>query len=119
MRSQRESSQLLFSLSFSNVVLITVENGGHTWPGAIPYPSSGNTCQDFNASSTIWNFFNKYQVENPTMPEPEPIVDTTTSINEFYTDFEIYPNPFNNELMVKFNNNKTKDHSFHSWCNKK
>lgn len=93
--------------SLSNVVLITVENGGHTWPGAIPYPSSGNTCQDFNASSTIWNFFNKYQVENPTMPEPVPIVDTTTSINEFYTDFEIYPNPFNNELMIKLDNNKT------------
>ena len=94
----------------SNVVLITVENGGHSWPGAFPVPTLGNTCQDFNASSTIWNFFNKYQVENPTQPEPfqEPVIeDTTTSISELGKGFVVYPNPFKDELIIENVKGKT------------
>jgi polyhydroxybutyrate depolymerase len=42
------------------VVLLTIENGGHTWPGGLQYLGKrliGNTCRDFNASELIWEFF--------------------------------------------------------------
>ncbi len=42
------------------VVAITVDNGGHTWPGGkqyLPARLVGNTCNDFNGCDEIWNFF--------------------------------------------------------------
>lgn len=45
------------------VVLYTIEGGGHTWPGGIQYlPQSiiGKTSRDFNASEAIWQFFKRY-----------------------------------------------------------
>lgn len=42
------------------VILIRVEQGGHTWPGGFQYlPRSivGNVCRDFNATAEIWDFF--------------------------------------------------------------
>lgn len=44
----------------SMVSLIRVDGGGHTWPGAsIPI---GVTNQDFEASQTIWDFFDQYDI---------------------------------------------------------
>jgi polyhydroxybutyrate depolymerase len=46
----------------TDVVLLTVEGGGHTWPGANPYlPESrtGRTTKDFDGSEAIWSFFKK------------------------------------------------------------
>ncbi len=43
-----------------SVVLYKLIEGGHAWPGTKPYmPEAliGRTCQDFNASDAIWNFF--------------------------------------------------------------
>lgn len=42
------------------VVLITIEHGGHTWPGGLQYLNEkwiGKTCRDFNACQFIWTFF--------------------------------------------------------------
>ena len=44
----------------TEVVLIKIENGGHTWPGRKAYAPKiliGNTCQDFQAEEVIWEFF--------------------------------------------------------------
>ncbi len=42
----------------TEVDLIAVTGGGHTWPGAtIPI---GVTCQDFDASTEIWLFFERF-----------------------------------------------------------
>jgi polyhydroxybutyrate depolymerase len=41
----------------AEVIFYKVTGGGHTWPGAIIDIPSGNTNKDFNASSTIWEFF--------------------------------------------------------------
>lgn len=46
----------------SDVVLYTVQGGGHTWPGALPvFPKAltGRTSQDINASELIWDFFER------------------------------------------------------------
>jgi polyhydroxybutyrate depolymerase len=44
------------------VVHYKVIGGGHTWPGAAI--AIGPTSQDFNASATIWDFFNRFSLEN-------------------------------------------------------
>jgi len=44
----------------TEVVLISIVGGGHTWPGAKPYAPSiiiGKTCNDFKATELIWDFF--------------------------------------------------------------
>lgn len=61
-------------------LLYIVQNGGHQWPGSSNNNIlSGPTCQDFDASEVIWEFFSKYQ-----HPNPRPIV--TTNIN---SDFKV------------------------------
>lgn len=45
----------------SEVILYTVNNGGHTWPGS-GIPLGPTTNQDFNASSAIWNFLRKFSL---------------------------------------------------------
>jgi polyhydroxybutyrate depolymerase len=43
----------------SDVILYTVEGGGHTWPGSKSLPESmvGHTTRDINATSLMWEFF--------------------------------------------------------------
>jgi polyhydroxybutyrate depolymerase len=44
----------------SEVLLYTLEGGGHTWPGGravLPKAIIGNTCRDINATTAIWEFF--------------------------------------------------------------
>ncbi|HMX89225.1 MAG: hypothetical protein K1X68_08155 [Saprospiraceae bacterium] len=41
----------------SSVIFYRIDNGGHTWPGSIPVPPLGNTCQDIRASSIMAHFF--------------------------------------------------------------
>lgn len=44
----------------NSVVVYTVVNGGHTWPGGMPFGGRdvvGNTTQDISASQLMWDFF--------------------------------------------------------------
>ncbi|MBN3034549.1 MAG: prolyl oligopeptidase family serine peptidase [Bacteroidales bacterium] len=44
----------------TEVVLVSVCGGGHTWPGTEPYAPAlliGRTCHDFDATTLIWEFF--------------------------------------------------------------
>jgi polyhydroxybutyrate depolymerase len=43
----------------ADVILYTVEGGGHTWPGGKPLPEwmVGRTIREINASSVMWEFF--------------------------------------------------------------
>lgn len=72
----------------SEVIHYRIAGGGHTWPGAIPVPLLGNTCQDFNASVEIWKFFKKYCAAFTAVDEMEG------------EDFTIYPNPFTDEIFI-------------------
>jgi polyhydroxybutyrate depolymerase len=48
----------------TSVVLIKIENGGHTWPGGKQYLPKflvGKICRDFNASEVIWDFFERHK----------------------------------------------------------
>lgn len=37
--------------------LLTIDGGGHTWPGAQPYPDLGPTSYELNGAEEIWRFF--------------------------------------------------------------
>lgn len=44
----------------SEVVLLKIEGGGHTWPGSAQYQSKSainRVCNDFEATEVIWSFF--------------------------------------------------------------
>ena len=44
----------------SEVVLVRLDGGGHTWPGGaqyLPQMLVGRVCHDFDATAVIWNFF--------------------------------------------------------------
>jgi len=50
----------------TEVILYTIEGGGHTWPGGYQYLSKifiGKTSRDIDANEVIWNFLKKYSRE--------------------------------------------------------
>ncbi len=46
----------------ADVILYTIEGGGHTWPGGRPLPEwfVGSTIRDINATRVMWEFFIKH-----------------------------------------------------------
>ena len=53
--------------SSTEVILYSVEGGGHTWPGGRQYlPRSiiGRTSRQFNASEVIWQFFKNHAMQD-------------------------------------------------------
>jgi polyhydroxybutyrate depolymerase len=77
---------------FKEVRFYKIANGGHTWPSAfIDVPTYGNTNRDFNASQEIWNFFNRFSLDN------------TASIAETATErtVTLYPIPVGNTLNIQ------------------
>lgn len=79
------------------VILITILNGGHTWPGATPTFIFGPTCQDLNASHEIWNFFRRFKLDLPSATG-EPAAQQL--------DLQAFPNPFDNELHLQLRSNQ-------------
>ncbi|MDQ7826654.1 MAG: PHB depolymerase family esterase [Candidatus Eremiobacteraeota bacterium] len=47
----------------TEVILYTIKNGGHTWPGGtqyLPEKVVGKVCRDFDGASVIWEFFKRH-----------------------------------------------------------
>jgi len=78
----------------SEVIFFKIVNGGHTWPGAFPVASLGNTNQDIKASGEIWNFFRKHSLQCGLNS-----VDDNSQTN----DISFYPNPAENFLHITSN----------------
>jgi len=51
----------------ADVILYTVEGGGHTWPGGKPLPewTVGRTTRDISATRVMWDFF----LQHPRVPK--------------------------------------------------
>lgn len=47
----------------AEVVLFTIENGGHTWPGSMSPELFGKSTQAFIANDVIWEFFQKHALK--------------------------------------------------------
>lgn len=60
----------------TEVILYTIEGGGHTWPGGyqyLPEKIIGKTSKDIDANEVIWNFFKKHRiVKCPSLVPPSP-----------------------------------------------
>ena len=46
-----------------DMVLVTIDRGGHTWPGGLPIPGLGKTSRDLDATEAMWRFFQAYRLE--------------------------------------------------------
>jgi polyhydroxybutyrate depolymerase len=46
----------------ADVVLYTIEGGGHTWPGGRPLHFFGHTTKDINATRVTWEFFSRHSL---------------------------------------------------------
>ena len=70
--------------------LFRINNGSHTWPGAIfVFPG---TNLDINASEEIWNFFSKYDLNGR--------LSSSTEDKQDLTSVNVYPNPTTGLLYV-------------------
>lgn len=47
------------------VILYTIDGGGHTWPGGTPIPGLGKTSGDIDATEEMWRFFQTYHLDTP------------------------------------------------------
>ncbi|MBW6490935.1 MAG: T9SS type A sorting domain-containing protein [Lentimicrobium sp.] len=80
----------------SEVVLLKIINGGHTWPGSDGVTGIGITNRDIIASSEIWNFVKRFSLPN------------TTAVNELSVNtLNIYPNPTKGKLILIESNDLT------------
>jgi polyhydroxybutyrate depolymerase len=50
----------------ADVVLYTIDGGGHSWPGGEPLPEwiVGHTTQDIDATRVMWEFFSRYSIRD-------------------------------------------------------
>lgn len=48
----------------ADVVLHTIEEGGHAWPGGFPIPGVGKTSRDIDATEEMWEFFQQYTLDD-------------------------------------------------------
>ena len=77
--------------NLSEVILYSIINGEHTWPGSQIY--IGITNQDIKASNEIWNFFKKYTLAGPLGFNNNPGQQEMSCI--------IYPNPVDDFASVE------------------
>lgn len=75
---------------YSEVVLLKVIDGGHTWPGSTN-SGFGNTNRDINASQEIWDFFNRFSLSG----NPNAAGETIKLL-----DVDAFPNPASETLFV-------------------
>lgn len=83
----------------SKVVLIKVNNGGHTWPGSAYI--AGITCMDFSASTEIWNFLKDFSLSTNTnnyQPQNEDVI-SYNSINRSIEISNLIEKDFNLEII--------------------
>jgi polyhydroxybutyrate depolymerase len=75
--------------SDSEVHLLRVNNGGHTWPGALANSGLGNTNQDILASVEIWQFFVRHTLNQ------------TSSVSSLkQPGIRLYPNPASDYILM-------------------
>jgi polyhydroxybutyrate depolymerase len=77
-------------LEDSEVLLYTINGGGHTWPGASYI--IGVTNQDIHASVEIWNFFKKFSLPTGVGLVENTLVDVK---------LKIYPQPANRLVHIE------------------
>ena len=75
----------------TEVILYTIVNGEHTWPGSSFI--IGVTNQDIKASYEIWDFFNKFTLQGSTGVDQD--------LEKKRVSYLFYPNPVHNMATVE------------------
>ena len=60
---ERVEDLVRLGVAGAEVVLVTVEGGGHAWPGGdryLPDWAIGKTSRDIDASEELWKFFQRH-----------------------------------------------------------
>ncbi len=57
---------------WSEMILLRVNGGGHTWPGSFPLPGAGCTNQDIRANAEVWKFFRQHNLQDEFTGLPAP-----------------------------------------------
>jgi len=98
----------------TEVILYTINGGEHTWPDALIDIAITN--KDFNASSTIWNFFKSYRLNNDILAnngcDTLPLVSSIHSISTRNISHRIYPNPSSGEAILSITSRSSKSITF-------
>lgn len=81
----------------TEVLLYTINGGGHTWPGASYI--IGVTNQDIHASVELWNFFKKYTLSAGVGIQ---------NVNLFSESIKVYPQPAHHALNLEFDSDATR-----------
>ena len=81
--------------SNTQVQLLKIINGGHTWPSAV-FSGIGNTNQDIDASVEIWNFFKQFTLN----------ATSTTSEQWLQNDIQVFPNPAQTQVSITSENSQ-------------
>lgn len=68
-----------------------IQNGGHTWPGAIDVPSLGVTNKDINASEVIWEFFSHHTLSGGLL---------NLENKESDLEWSVYPSPAASQFTI-------------------
>jgi polyhydroxybutyrate depolymerase len=74
----------------TEVRLLKIIGGGHTWPGGTGIGGIGNTNRDINASREIWTFFSRFSL---------PVTSPTNNLAERHL-LRVFPNPAQHRLEV-------------------
>jgi polyhydroxybutyrate depolymerase len=76
----------------SEVMLLKVINGGHTWPGSIGFSGLGNTNRDISGSEEIWDFFSRHRLGGPASASQMPPLPFSQPP---------FPNPFSEHIALE------------------
>jgi polyhydroxybutyrate depolymerase len=70
-----------------------VQNGGHTWPGAIVSLPNDVTNRDFHASTEIWRFFQQHTLNDNNTTGQEVLSSLGKSVL-------VFPNPSDGKVLI-------------------
>ena len=76
----------------AELVLFSIENGGHTWPGGIPLPNAV-TNYDIDGTQESWTFLQKHRLDGIFTSLDE----TPLTANQLI----VFPNPFHEQVSVR------------------
>ncbi len=92
----------------TEVSLIKIVGGGHTWPNGVISLPGATTNRDIDGSTEVWAFFSKYVHPNP---DPMNTVTVPTGVKAVNSNLKLvktYPNPIGNVLSVEVINEQVK-----------
>ena len=78
---------------WSEMLLLKVDGGGHTWPGSFPLPGAGCTNQDIRANAEVWKFFLRHNLA-------DRFTGVENQLPNMDRSLEVHPNPATTSIWL-------------------